>query len=39
MYGQQKGSAKEAEVALDKAHIFTNKNMIPAPSGETELTY
>jgi glycine hydroxymethyltransferase len=27
-------SGKQAEVALDKAHIFTNKNMIPNPEGD-----
>ncbi|MFC1704820.1 serine hydroxymethyltransferase [Nanoarchaeota archaeon] len=29
VWGSKKVSGKEAEVALDKAHLFTNKNMIP----------
>jgi len=29
VWGSKKVSGKEAELALDKAHIFTNKNMIP----------
>ena len=34
VWGSKKISGKQAETALDKAHIYTNKNMIPNPSGE-----
>jgi len=29
VWGSKKVSGKEAEIALDKAHIYTNKNMVP----------
>lgn len=38
VWGSKKVSGKEAEVALDKAHIFVNKNMIPiGPTDKEEM--
>ncbi|MFA6048523.1 MAG: serine hydroxymethyltransferase [Candidatus Micrarchaeia archaeon] len=37
VWASKKVSGKEAEVALDQAHIFTNKNMVPTPEGELPL--
>ena len=37
VWESKKVSGKEAELALDKAHLFTNKNMVPHPAGELPL--
>ncbi|MBU0614912.1 MAG: serine hydroxymethyltransferase [Nanoarchaeota archaeon] len=37
VWASSRCSGKEAELALDKAHIYTNKNMIPTPEGELPL--
>ena len=37
VWKSKKVSGKEAELALDKAHIFTNKNMVSTPAGELPL--